>query len=102
MDALIFILDSAQYGGAFVCPFIPSEHARAWEDGFASTTMHGPPSMLWAPSSHQKTGACMGFASSARPVFNLFHRKGIRISLMVLLKGYERELGAFKGVCKLA
>lgn len=33
---------------------------------------------------------------------DLFHRRGTRTSLMVLLKDYERQLGAFKGVCKFA
>lgn len=44
----------------------------------------------------------MGFANWTRPAFNLFHIRGIRISLLVLLKHNERELGALKGVCKFA
>lgn len=56
--------------------------------------------MLWAPSSHQKKGACVNLASRTRLEFNLFHIRGIRVSLMVLLKDYEGGLGALKGVCK--
>lgn len=44
-------------------PIPTPQHAHAWGDGSALTAVGGPLSVLWAPSNHQKEGACLGFAS---------------------------------------